>query len=68
MSNEYFETWYYSTFGGVLGFDDDSNKEAVAKIWNGMIDYVARDIRREYLPGMTVEARLLASVLEQHKV
>lgn len=37
-----FDEWYNVTFGNVLGAEDEDNREAVRKIWNGAIEYVAK--------------------------
>lgn len=37
-----FDEWYDVTFGGVLGAQDEENREAVRKIWNGAIEHVAK--------------------------
>lgn len=40
--NDEFNSWYNETFGHVLGSEDDENREAVKKIWNGALEHVAR--------------------------
>lgn len=40
--NDEFNSWYDETFGHVLGSEDDENREAVKKIWNGALERVAR--------------------------
>jgi len=40
--NDEFNKWYEQTFGGVLGSEDDENREAVKKIWNGALEHIAR--------------------------
>jgi hypothetical protein len=40
--NETFDQWYIETFGEVLGHQDDDNREAVKKIWNGAMEHIAR--------------------------
>lgn len=39
--NETFDLWYNETFGHVLGSEDDENREAVKKIWNGALEHIA---------------------------
>jgi hypothetical protein len=39
--NETFDRWYVETFGEVLGHQDDENREAVKKIWNGAMEHIA---------------------------
>jgi ATP:corrinoid adenosyltransferase len=41
--NETFDRWYTETFGEVLGHQDDENREAVKKIWNGAMEHIARE-------------------------
>jgi hypothetical protein len=40
--NETFDRWYEQTFGNVLGSQDNENREAVKKIWNGALEHIAR--------------------------
>ena len=40
--NDEFDSWYNESFGHVLGSEDDENREAVKKIWNGALEHVAR--------------------------
>ena len=40
--NDEFDSWYNDTFGRVLGAEDDENREAVKKIWNGALERIAR--------------------------
>ena len=40
--NDEFNNWYNETFGHVLGSEDDDNREAVKKIWNGALERIAR--------------------------
>jgi hypothetical protein len=40
--NDEFNSWYNAAFGHVLGSEDDENREAVKKIWNGALEHVAR--------------------------
>ena len=39
--NDAFDLWYDQTFGHVLGSEDDENREAVKKIWNGALEQIA---------------------------
>ena len=40
--NDEFNSWYNESFGHVLGSEDDDNREAVKKIWNGALERIAR--------------------------
>ena len=40
--NDEFNSWYNESFGHVLGSEDDENREAVKKIWNGALEQIAR--------------------------
>lgn len=40
--NDEFDSWYNESFGHVLGSEDDENREAVKKIWNGALEQIAR--------------------------
>jgi ATP:corrinoid adenosyltransferase len=40
--NDEFNSWYNECFGHVLGSEDDENREAVKKIWNGALEHIAR--------------------------
>lgn len=39
--NDEFNSWYNESFGHVLGSEDDENREAVKKIWNGALEHIA---------------------------
>lgn len=39
-----FDEWYDQTFGGVLGAQDEENREAVRKVWNGVMEHVAKKL------------------------
>jgi hypothetical protein len=39
--NDEFNSWYNESFGHVLGSEDDENREAVKKIWNGVLERAA---------------------------
>lgn len=51
--NEAFNTWYDQTFGHVLGSEDDENREAVKKIWNGALEHVARQYEFQLFDELT---------------
>ena len=51
--NEAFNTWYDQTFGHVLGSEDDDNREAVKKIWNGALEHVARQYEFQLFDELT---------------
>jgi hypothetical protein len=51
--NEAFNKWYDQTFGGVLGAEDDENREAVKKIWNGALEHVARQYEFQLFDELT---------------
>lgn len=39
-----FDQWYDTVFGNVLGAEDDDNRNAVRKIWNGVIEHIAKSV------------------------
>lgn len=51
--NETFDLWYDQTFGNVLGSEDDDNREAVKKIWNGALEHVARQYEFQLFDELT---------------
>jgi hypothetical protein len=51
--NEAFDQWYDQTFGNVLGSQDNENREAVKKIWNGALEHVARQYEFQIFDEMT---------------
>jgi hypothetical protein len=51
--NEAFDQWYDQTFGSVLGSEDNENREAVKKIWNGALEHVARQYEFQIFDEMT---------------
>jgi hypothetical protein len=51
--NEAFDQWYDQTFGNVLGSEDNENREAVKKIWNGALEHVARQYEFQIFDEMT---------------
>ena len=51
--NDTFNLWYDQTFGHVLGAEDDENREAVKKIWNGALEFVARQYEFQLFEEMT---------------
>lgn len=51
--NEPFDRWYEETFGGVLGSQDDDNREAVKKIWNGALEHIARQYEFQIFDELT---------------
>ena len=51
--NETFDRWYVETFGEVLGHQDDENREAVKKIWNGAIEHIARQFEFQLFEELT---------------
>jgi len=51
--NETFDQWYDQTFGNVLGSEDNENREAVKKIWNGALEHVARQYEFQIFDEMT---------------
>lgn len=50
--NETFDRWYVETFGEVLGHQDDENREAVKKIWNGAMEHIAREFEFQIFDEM----------------
>lgn len=44
MKESAFTLWYDRVFGNVLGAQDDENRNAVRKIWNGVIEHVAQSV------------------------
>jgi hypothetical protein len=51
--NDEFNNWYNETFGNVLGAEDNENREAVKKIWNGALEHVARQYEFQIFDEMT---------------
>jgi hypothetical protein len=51
--NETFDRWYAETFGEVLGHQDDENREAVKKIWNGAMEHIARQFEFQLFEELT---------------
>ena len=51
--NETFDLWYDETFGNVLGSEDNENREAVKKIWNGVLEHVARQYEFQLFDELT---------------
>lgn len=51
--NETFDRWYEQTFGNVLGSQDDENREAVKKIWNGALEHIARQYEFQIFDEMS---------------
>ena len=51
--NAVFNTWYDQTFGGVLGAEDDENREAVKKIWNGALEHIAQQYEFQIFDELT---------------
>jgi hypothetical protein len=51
--NETFDLWYDQTFGNVLGSEDNENREAVKKIWNGALEHVARQYEFQLFDELT---------------
>jgi hypothetical protein len=51
--NETFDRWYDQTFGSVLGSEDNDNREAVKKIWNGALEHVARQYEFQLFDELT---------------
>ena len=51
--NEDFDRWYIDTFGEVLGHQDDDNREAVKKIWNGAMEQVAKQFEFQIFDELT---------------
>ena len=60
--NDAFNTWYDATFGAVLGAEDNDNREAVRKIWNGVLEHVAKQYEFQLL------LRILLTRLRRCKV
>lgn len=49
--SETFEDWYDATFGNVLGAQDEENRDAIRKIWNGALERAAKKFEiEEYEP------------------
>lgn len=44
MRDSAFNRWYDTTFGNVLGAQDDDNRNAVRLVWNGVIDHVSQQV------------------------
>jgi ATP:corrinoid adenosyltransferase len=51
--NEVFNVWYEQTFGNVLGSQDDENREAVKRIWNGALEHIARQYEFQIFDELT---------------
>ena len=45
--SEAFEHWYDATFGNVLGAQDDENRNAIRRIWNGALERAAKKFEIE---------------------
>lgn len=51
--NDVFNAWYDQTFGNVLGSEDDENREAVKRIWNGALEHIARQYEFQIFDELT---------------
>jgi hypothetical protein len=51
--NETFDRWYEETFGNVLGAQDNDNREAVKKVWNGALEHIARQYEFQIFDELT---------------
>lgn len=51
--NDVFNVWYDQTFGNVLGSEDDENREAVKRIWNGALEHIARQYEFQIFDELT---------------
>ena len=51
--NDEFNSWYNETFGHVLGSEDDENREAVKKIWNGALEHIAQQYEFQIFDELT---------------
>lgn len=51
--NDAFDTWYVAFFGNVLGAEDNENRDAVRKIWNGILEHVAKQYEFQLFEEMT---------------
>ena len=63
LPNTEFNRWYDETFGNVRGHEDADNRESVKKIWNGALEYAARQFQYQIFDEMTGDefaARILA--------
>lgn len=55
MKPSAFNEWYDTVFGNVLGAEDDENRHAVRKIWNGVIEHVAKQIEFDNYEPLSCE-------------
>ncbi len=51
--NDTFNLWYEQTFGNVLGSEDNENREAVKKIWNGALEHIAQQYEFQIFDELT---------------
>lgn len=51
--NDAFNGWYDTFFGSVLGAEDAENREAVRKIWNSILEHVAKEYEFQLFDEMT---------------
>lgn len=40
--NQAFDSFYDQMFGSVLGAEDDENRENIKRIWNAVLEHVAK--------------------------
>lgn len=66
IDNEAFDVWYDKTFGSVLGAQDEENRGAIKKVWNGVLDHVAS--RYEFKLFEEMAGDLLAQEIRKMKV
>jgi len=50
-----FDEWYEQTFGNVLGSQDEDNRQAVKKIWNGALERAAKKLEIEEFDALDGE-------------
>lgn len=50
-----FDEWYELTFGNVLGSQDEDNRLAVKKIWNGVLERAAKKFEIEEFDALDGE-------------
>lgn len=65
MKDSAFDEFYDQVFGNVLGAEDDDNRNAVRKVWNTVIEHIAKQIEFEnYEP---VSADSIARMIRRMK-
>lgn len=48
-----FEKFYAEMFGGVLGSEDNENRDHIRRIWNAMLEHVAKQYEFQLFEELT---------------